>query len=603
METVIPLIAIGGLYIISNQNKKQTQNHEESFINKHNILPNTDIPDVNYPSEYPPFTDENSKTTKLSTVNKYDTQHVYTDKYFNAEKNIEKTNSYSPLNEGNIYDNDKKYYSLNGEKVSQDYFRHNNMVPYFGGHIRSRNVDAKANEQILDSYSGSGSQSFAKREQAPLFSPGENYHWGTGMPNFNDFYKSRVNPSSRMANVKPFEEELVGPGLGLGYTTNGSDGFNSGMMNREAWMEKTVDDLRVSTNPKSSGLIALGHEGPAMHYVTNRGFLGNMEKNRPDTTFELGQDRLMTTVGLEKGPTSRSIQVDRFVSRPETTTEYAGVASNTNASFYIDGEYKESIKNQYGDVPLKPAFAGGKGHITESDYGIKTKNAYPNNRTANYQDKYFGPMGGVIGAVVAPLLDALRPSRKENTIGTLRPYQNAKACVNSSYMFNPNDKPLPTIREMTENSKFHLNTNLQNRGAYAVADVQPSYTNRKDTDDFYYVGNSSAREGLRDMKNYQAEYNQRNNDIKSSTINGRLVQGNMNLYNGNINMISKPKDNLLVNNRPLAPEGAKKSPSLYNTGKLSGSQELYQNIQLDRTQPELLNALKSNPYAIPYRGK
>jgi hypothetical protein len=170
-------------------------------------------------------------------------------------------------------------------------------------------------------------------------------------------------------------------------------------------------------------------------------------------------------------------------------------------------------------------------------------------------------------------------------------------------MFDPNDKPLPTIREMTEKSKFHLNTNLQNRGAYEVAQVKPSYTNRQDTEDFYYVGNSSAREGLRDMKNYQAEYNQRNNDIKSSTINGRLVQGNMNLYNGNINMVSKPKDNLLVNNRPLVPEGAKNSPSLYNTGKLSGSQELYQNIQLDRTQPELLNALKSNPYAIPYRGK
>lgn len=603
METVIPLIAIGGLYIISNQNKKQTQIHEENFANRTNNLPNTDILDINYPSEYPPFINEKSRTSKLSTVNKYDTQHVYTDKYFNAEKNIEKTNLYSPLNEDAVYNNEKQFYSLNGEKVSQDYFRHNNMVPYFGGHIRSRNVDAKVNEPILDNYAGSGSQLFAKREQAPMFSPGENYHWANGMPNFNDFYKSRVNPSARMANVKPFEEELVGPGLGLGYTTNGSCGFNSGMMNREAWTEKTVDQLRVSTNPKASEMITIGHEGPAIHHITNRGFLGNMEKNRPETTFELGQDRLMTTVGLEKAPTARSLQVDRFVSRPETTAEYTGVAGNNKSSIYIDGEYKESMKNQYGDIPIQPAFAAGKGYITESDYGIKSKNAYPNNRSTNYQDKYFGPMGGVIGAVVAPLLDALRPSRKENTIGTLRPYQNAKSCVNSSYMFNPNDKPLPTIREMTEKSKFHLNANPQQKGAYTVTDIQPAHTNRQDTNNFYYLGNSSAKEGVRDMRSYEAEYNQRNNDIKSSTIDGRLVQGNMNLYNGNINMISKPKDNILINNRPLAPEGVKKSPSIYNTGKLNGSQELYQNIQLDRTQPEILNALNSNPYVIPYRGK
>jgi len=33
--------------------------------------------------------------------------------------------------------------------------------------------------------------------------------------------------------------------------------------------------------------------------------------------------------------------------------------------------------------------------------------------------------------VVAPLLDELRPSRKENAIGTMRPYQNAHTGISS----------------------------------------------------------------------------------------------------------------------------------------------------------------------------
>ena len=95
------------------------------------------------------------------------------------------------------------------------------------------------------------SQYITKTEQSPLFSPGEGYQYPHGTPNKNDFYQSRVNPSMRMANVKPFEEQRVAPGLGLGYTTEGSEGFNSGMMQRESWMPKTADDLRVATNPKA----------------------------------------------------------------------------------------------------------------------------------------------------------------------------------------------------------------------------------------------------------------------------------------------------------------------------------------------------------------
>ena len=105
------------------------------------------------------------------------------------------------------------------------------------------------------------------------------------MPNQSEFIQSRVNPSMRMANVKPFEEQRVAPGLGLGYTNEGSDGFNSGMMMRDQWMPKTADELRVKTNPKSGGLSLIGHEGPASSSIKNMATRELQPKNQINQTL------------------------------------------------------------------------------------------------------------------------------------------------------------------------------------------------------------------------------------------------------------------------------------------------------------------------------
>merc|ERR1711991_683069 len=168
---------------------------------------------------------------------------------------------YSYMDSTNSKNN--KFVSLTGEEVDKDYFKHNNMVPFFGGNMKSKNVEANSYESVLDNYVGSGSQYITKSEQGPLFKPGENYQYPYGTPNNTEFMRSRVNPSSRMANTLPFKQEQVGPGLNLGYTSEGSGGFNSGMMERELWNAKTVDELRVLTNQKSSGHLMYGREGPA----------------------------------------------------------------------------------------------------------------------------------------------------------------------------------------------------------------------------------------------------------------------------------------------------------------------------------------------------
>ena len=593
MELAIPIVAMGGLYLISRQ--QQANNHEqqeeEGFVG-YRDLPNTNLMNENYPNERPMETPEYSVTENLSHNNKYDGQ-AYTDEYFNEHGLVMKEEQ--AKQEGNT-----NYTSLTGEKVDNEYFRHNNMVPFFGRKKTTPNFESDQNEGLLDNYLGKGSQHIEKKEQSPLFAPNDNYQWAHGAPNQNDFIQSRVNPVQKMANVLPFEQKKVAPGIGLGYGTEGSSGFNSGMMNRESWMPKTVDDLRVKTNTKASGVGLYGHEGPAMSSIKEMGTIGKMEKNRPETSFAMSSDRYMTTTGLEKGVTLRPIQEDRYTNRPETTTSYVGAAGAENPGMFTDGEYMPSKRVELGDVPLATAYAQGKGAPTEGDYGVKSQTSYPNSRSENQQPDYFGAVGGAIGSVISPFLDVLRPSRKENTVGTLRPYQNAHTAIPQSYVFNPSDRPGATIRETTETSKFHLNAgkNDLNKGAYTVTDIQPAQNNRMHQSDFFYAGNASAADGTREARPYDAEYRQHNNDIKSATIQGRLVPGNMSMLNHDMNVETKDKTAQLAKQRAPVPVIAKQSPGLDTMGRLQGKQELYSGIQQDRNQRDILSALKKNPYAL-----
>jgi len=615
MELAIPLVALGGLYIISNQSKNGTSSSQESFENRTNVLPNTNIPNVNFPSEFPIQNRETDLTSKLSTVNMYDTPKVYTDKYFNPYVNNQVKNPFAQsLEYGNVNQmsntqnasRNTQYKSLTGESVDGSYFKHSNMTPFFGSKLRNIHLDANSNESILDNYQGQGSQTIIKRENAPLFSPETNYQWANGSPNQSDFIQSRMNVSTKMSNVKPFTEERVRPGLGA---AGESAGFNSGMMEREMWLPKTADQLRVDNKQKATGLGAYGYEGPAISYIPSQATVemqGRVEKNRPDTVFENTQDRWFTTTGMEKGYTMNAIPVERHVNRPETTTDYAGVAKSTAPALYAsDGEYMPSKHMDLGEIPIGIANANGRNGATASDYGVKTAQMFPNNRSSNKSGDYFGAIGGGIGAAIAPLLDILRPSRRENTIGTLRPYQNPGATVSQSYIFNPADKMPTTIRETTEESIGHMYVNAnQHGGGYEVSVQQPVNTNRQSTSDYMYVGASSAGDRQRSIRPYDSEYAQTNNENKSSVVQntGYTPKGNMSLMQGNINMTSKPSESYLVNQRELQPTMPIQTPSVGSMGRMDGANQLYSGLNMDRNMPDIMTSLKSNPDVVNYLG-
>lgn len=590
MELAIPALALGALYLVTQSSSSKT---EEGYSN----LPNVDIPDVNFPEDRGILSVDADLTSQLSTVNKYDTPQVYTDKYFDPA-------SVAQMNRdlGNFSDDTRTppaYTSLTGDKVNSDYYQHNNMVPFFGSHLRTRIINENANEGLLDSMQGAGSNYLSKSERAPLFSPSENLQWAHGMPSFSDFEQSRINPSNKISNVKPFEEIRVRPGLGRGGAESESLGFNSGMMARETWMPKTADQLRVSNNPKASGINMLGHEGPAMSMVTNRGYHAPVEKNRPDRVGELDPTRYFATLGAAGSAAPlHGVPVDRAEeNRATATMSYVGAAGrNDTDGHYVEGEYMPSHRNQLGEVPLGPADAIRRTDVYDADYGAKSAKKYTNNRSTSNVDDYFGIVGGALGAVVAPLLDVLRPSKKQNTVGTLRPYQNAESTVKNSYLMNPGDRPAPTIRETTERSNGHMFINSgQDKTAYMITKPMDVYTNRRDTSTEY----GGAASGSKEVRPYDAEYRQRNNENKSSTISGRMVPGHMSLLQTDVNVkTSANMESDLMNRRPAAPTMPFITPGFSQMGEMRGQQQLYGGMEMDRNNAYILSALKSNPYAI-----
>lgn len=585
MEVAIPLVALGGMYVISNQKTKNNENMKEGYESMGkdpNYLPNTSVPVQNYPVV--------NKKELTETLHDYPNANVATDRYFNQDM-------YEKIADKNQVGNQiQQVSSLTGNSVDVKDFKHNNMVPFFGSRVRGIVADLNNTESILDNTQGAGSQLIRKKEQAPLFKPEKNVQWGHGTPNMSDFMQSRVNPSMKMANVKPWKEQQVGPGLAQGYNTEGCGGFNAGMVARDQWLPKSVNELRTETNPKITyGLF--NHEGPVSAPVKNRGIEGKVEKHGPDGFFIQGPDRYLTTTGIEKAQTARAIEVDKPVNRPSTNMEYYGSGDSAGLeASYAPSQYRQSHRHQLEGPPMSHMNASKESFPSKGDYGRDSYNILQNNRTTTNEPEKLGIVGGALKAAVAPLLDVLRPSKKENVIGNLRPTGDAGTTVPAQPVYNPADRTRTTIREMTENSPFHINLQRQIEGGYQVSAQQPVQNQRDSTNcsSLGYAGNTAETSNARV---YNDAYNMRTNPNREDVSRSRANQGGTQMFNQNDNIHIDKRDADRNNNRMWAPQTAINMGSSIDTyGRVNVPQYNNQCVGCDRINPDLLEAFKKNPY-------
>jgi hypothetical protein len=607
MELAIPLIALGGMYVVSNQpsrvcnnensKNKSNKNQPEKFTNMgirsnlatktDNYLPNTHIPPQNFPVS--------NINQLVDTVQEYQNPNTATDKYFDQ-------NLYEKMARDNVKVGKEiqDIYSLTGNYLNSGQFKHNNMVPFNGGKIKGNTYNTNISETVLDNMVGSGSQVIKKIEQAPLFKPEENMQWAYGMPNNSDFYQSRVNPVLKNNNVKPFDSVFVGPGLDKGYALNGTGGYNSGMEARDKWLPYTVDQLRVVTNPKLEYELT-NHEGPANSYIKSiptSQMIGRVEKQRPDTFYINSQDRWLTTTGLEKGETLRPIQEMGILRRNDVVNNYTGPAAPADIKAgHAPENFEPSRRNEVLSAGVNHSRAVGRGSHIDGEKFLRSHTNYENNRsTVKQPETLRSGFSGAIGAVIAPIMDIFRPTRKDETINNVRIFGDANPVIPSGYVINKNDQTPTTIKETTLYSPS-FNVNNQKEGVYVNNYSSPDLTQR-DTTNCDSIGPAGGYATAYGDMSYEAAYQQHNNEIKSATIANRPNQGGTQIFNQQMNVNTFREDTNRYDGRfnPAYSNISSLPPSVQTYGAINVPQYYNECAGCDRIQPDILNAFKNNPY-------
>ena len=567
-EIALPFMALAGAYLLSNRNDDNDDN-------------------CNFKNEY-----------KNEVVK--DPLEIIKQNVMNDMKPLNSMAAVNSLVE-RVEENRNEITLLNGEKVLADNFKHNNAVPFFGSSIKGPSLD-KMTDGFLDNKVGGGSLYNRKQAQAPLFQPKTNITNINGAQNVNDYLQSRVVSSLRHANTKPWQEERVQPGLNQGYiTTNSGSGYNNSVEGQNLWKPKTVDELRTETNPKITYNLS-GHEGPLLAPVqnaANKDTIGKVEKHLPDRHYEVGPDRWFTTTSDRKGQTIRSNNILPQVSRPDTTVEYYGSkgAGRDGEASYTVGEYEESHKQGLGSVGVTNYAAAGQYNSNKYDYGANGYKALPNNRVTTNDSSIFRNIQGVFKAVVSPIIDVLRPSRKENVVGNVRTLGNMANTVKQTYLMDPNDRVRTTIKETTEGRVGfnHLNVQGQNSDGYLVTEHNPVGMQR-DTTTNSYIGNAGPSES-KSATSYIAGYNQENNNTK--TMISRPNPGGTGMLNTSQNVSVAKCEMDRNNNRMYVPaNGPRMVPSMETHGTLSGPEyNMNENNNMNnRMDSGLLDAFKKNPY-------
>lgn len=146
-EIAIPIALLGGMYILSNQEKKENNNQQKEGFNVNRYNKDTrsrmssnlkqNMQQNNFPV--------NGKAEMINNPNYYPNENHAMSDYFEQK-------TYERAIEGDT----NQYKSLTGNTVSKSDLKHNNMVPFFGSKVR-HGEDRNVNESRLDNMTGTGS--------------------------------------------------------------------------------------------------------------------------------------------------------------------------------------------------------------------------------------------------------------------------------------------------------------------------------------------------------------------------------------------------------------------------------------------------------------
>lgn len=538
--------------------------------------------------------------------------------------------------------NQRTVTSLSGEEIPIEKFTHNNMEPFFSSKI-TQNMTGSGLNGILERNTGrSDDIKIQRKETKCFFEPTAHMTHPCGMPNNSDYYMERIVKPVVRNNDFPIEQIRVAPGLNKGYTALGSGGFQQAET-LDYVKEKTVDELRPLSKPKVTleGRV----QGPARGVTTNRGILGEVAKNRTETSFEQTPDQWITTTGANFKESLRPISIVKPTARIDGHKEYRGVAA---------------------------ASATQPGRGQEYDYGKSTIMVYDNERQTTETKTVVTNLTSMVKAIVAPFLDILRHTPKDYTLDSARVFGNMSAQIpekptlydpvnhmmrttikettihdttvanlkgaeagpvnaedearttvretlpvedttrNMSgrtyrvVMYSPDAVAKKTLKELSEvaANEAGYTTPFNAEGAYSYVEVKMPHTQKEFISDYEYYGGSESKSDFRSM----SQDADRNAEIDGTREAINIAAGHTPGAGGLFvatdgTMVNQDAKRAVVDD--MAPRATGNVGRVYqNTPIHMNGCELTRGLQPAlndnerRLDPSVLNALKSNPYNL-----
>tara|TARA_B100000780_G_scaffold238_1_gene198 strand:+ start:163 stop:1806 length:1644 start_codon:yes stop_codon:yes gene_type:complete len=516
---------------------------------------------------------ENLNKLKINENEKPSVNNLYETNHYNdvSTEVIKKSNEmyHKSLEDKNVIAHNKKeietdrniHSRLADFDFSKDEFKHNNMVPFFGGKI-TQNVNLDDGDNKLERFTGTDKFWQPKRETENFASDlNKNSQNVFGKEVTLDFERSRYVNDRFVNNTLPFEQIKVGPGLDNGYTSTPSGGIQQANK-REYELPKNIDELRYDTNPKETyeGRIIDGQK------ASLPGEIGEVCKNRVETTFEQTPDMYLQT-----GDTAN---------RTKETQRPCVDLKETNRSTTTLKGYDSNVQSVVKSItaPLLDTMKLSKKQYT-------TMHARPQ---GNFQNTNPAKM------TIYDPNDVARTTIKETTIHDTRT-GNLKG-ETKTIAYNPDDIARPTLRQATEKDSRLGHVGFQSADAYKVVKTEAPVTDRALTSDnqYYGVGDSKDEKQM----SYDDKYNATINEVRDILFKNRKpTKEGKKVFN--------EIDNMNVNHKKLESDNVIQRDNM-NYGRITN--EIYTKSNINTTQdrneykndyhfdPEILAPLKNNPY-------
>jgi hypothetical protein len=357
---------------------------------------------------------------------------------------------------------------LSGQLMTMNDFKHNNMEPFFGGSVRQNTLN-NANESKLERHTGASTVYKEKTEMKGMFDMERDVAFVNGSPSFtSEDIRDRYVPSQKRQNELPTTQIRVGPGLNQGYGWKPSGGLNQSNT-RDFVLPKDTNDLRTMDNPKLSykGRLVMGIK------EKQRAVVVPPKKNRVETYYKNTPDRYFKTTGAFTKERARSELYKKPTNKKNNLRPYVGAAApNTFTKPYQVPAVKKSTKNNYKYPGWRNV--DGKNQWTVNteannervgDYGKNAFEMKPQERDVTQMRTHKNNLKSVVQAIIMPILDAIRDTRKENFIGNNRPDGFMRAAMPAKItVYDPNDILRTTIKETTIDNS-HIGFYGATRGA------------------------------------------------------------------------------------------------------------------------------------------